>query len=533
MSTSSDRGGVAPAEPTYFARKATGLVREVSPVSASIFNLMTAAPGLFAAISAFFALSIFPHANVIISMLLTIPISLVVALTFGRLQAAFPRTGGDYVINSRILGPPFGVASTLLNSCGALVGMGFFAYAFVVLGLQPFLGMVATTSHSKTFADAANSLTHQGWQLTAALAFLLVGVIICAVPIRVTMRIQLICTVIASIGFVLGLILLLVTSKGTFISHFDGYAGPGSYHKLVTDGGGADYNTRDTILAIGTIANFTVFQWWSMYFAGEVKAIARRSVATMLVPTFLYFGALLAMIGLIIAKFDHGFLVASNTGSKDYTLAAPPFWTFLATIAGGNTFWAVLFGATFLFWFPLLAIVQLIPPIRTLFALAFDGVLPKAIAKVDSRTHVPVVAVGDRRRAVHRRDDLGDYGGKQLLQRRQLCRVLRALDDGNALDRRDRFSLPAAGTVGREPGRHANWQRADDLTLGALTFVGSVFLLILLGKYRQFGIPSFSHAVLYAIGVIIVGVVLYYVAKAIRAREGISLDLNFQEIPPE
>ncbi|MDX6618997.1 MAG: hypothetical protein QOK36_1383, partial [Gaiellales bacterium] len=71
MSTSSDRVGAAPAEPAYFARKATGLVREVSPVSASIFNLMTAAPGLFAAISAFFALSIFPHANVIISMLLT------------------------------------------------------------------------------------------------------------------------------------------------------------------------------------------------------------------------------------------------------------------------------------------------------------------------------------------------------------------------------------------------------------------------------------------------------------------------------
>ena len=193
---------------------------------------------MFAAISAFFALSIFPHANVIISMLPTIPIALVVAGHIRPSSAAFPRTGGDYVINSRILGPRWGVASTLLNSCGALVGMGFFSYAFVVLGLQPFFGMIATTSHSKTWADAANALTHQGWQLTAALAFLAVGLIICAVPIRVTMRIQLVCTAIASIGFVLGLILLIVVSKSTFISHFDGYAGAGSYRKLVTGGGG-------------------------------------------------------------------------------------------------------------------------------------------------------------------------------------------------------------------------------------------------------------------------------------------------------
>ena len=533
MSTSSDRVGAAPAEPTYFARKATGLVREVSPVSASIFNLMSAAPGLFAAISAFFALSIFPHANVIIAMLLTIPISLVVALTFGRLQAAFPRTGGDYVINSRILGPRFGVASTLLNSCGALVGMGFFAYAFVVLGLQPFLGMVATTSHSKRFADAANSLTHQGWQLTAALAFLLVGVIICAVPIRVTMRIQLICTVVASIGFIVGLIMLLVISKGTFISHFDGYAGAGSYRKLVSDGGGADYNTRDTLLAIGTIANFTVFQWWSMYFAGEVKAIARRSVATMIVPTFLYFGALLAMIGLIIAKFDHGFLVAANTGSKDYTLAAPPFWTFLATIAGGNTFWAVLFGATFLFWFPLLAIVQLVPPIRTLFALAFDGVLPKAIAKVDSRTHVPVVAVAIVAVLSTAATIWAITAGSSFFSAASYAAYF-------VLWTMAMLSIAAIAFPYRRPELWAASPGATRIggvptisILGALAFAGSVFLLILLGKYRQFGIPSFSHAVLYAIGVILVGVVLYTVAKLIRAREGISLDLNFREIPPE
>ena len=84
------RAAADAARPAYFTRKATGLVREVSPFSAGLYNLMTAAPGLFAAISGFFALSIFPHANIVISLLMTIPISVAVAFTFSKLQALYP-----------------------------------------------------------------------------------------------------------------------------------------------------------------------------------------------------------------------------------------------------------------------------------------------------------------------------------------------------------------------------------------------------------------------------------------------------------
>jgi APA family basic amino acid/polyamine antiporter len=521
------------ARPAYFTRKATGLVRDVSPVSAGVYNLMTAAPGLFAAISGFFALSIFPRANVIISLLLTVPISLAVGYTFGKLQAIFPRTGGDYVINSRTLGPRAGTASTLLNSAAAVVGMGFFAYAFVVSGLQPMMAMIGTTSGSNWFLDAATSLTHQGWQAFAALSFLAVGVAICAVPIRVTMRVQTICVAIAMTGFVLGLLVLWFTSKNGFISNYNGYAGGGAYAKATAAGGTASYTLHDTILAIGTIAAYTVFQWWSMYFAGEIKGLERRSVATMLAPTVFYFTALLLMIGTIVTKFDHGFLVAANTGDPSYTLAAPPFWTFLATICGGSTFWAVLFGATFLFWFPLLAIVQLVPPIRSIFALAFDGVLPRFMSKVDPRTHIPVAAV-----VIVALTSVGCtvwaiFAGTSFFSASSYSSYL-------ALWTMLFLSVTAIVLPYR---RRALWESSPGATRlfgiptltigGVLAFCGSLFIIYLFDNFRQFGIPSGVRALEYVALTIALGIVLYTVAKAVRAREGIDLDRNYQEIPPE
>jgi len=519
--------------PAYFTRKATGLVREVSPVSAGIYNMMTASPGLFAAISAFFALSVFPRANVIVSLLLTVPIALLVAYTFGRLQAAFPRTGGDYVINSRVLGPRVGVASTLLNSCGAVVGMGFFAYAFVGSGLQPLLAMVGTTSGSKTLLDAANSLTHHGWQALFALVLLAIGIAVCAVPIRVTMRVQNVCVAIASVGFVVALLMLWFTSKGTFTAHFDKYAGAGNYHRLVAAGGHESYTARDTVLAIGTIASFTVFQWWSMYFAGEIKALGRRSVSTMLTPTLIYFGALLLMVGTLFAKFGHPFLAAANTGDKAYTLAAPPYWTFLATIAGGHTFWAVLFGVTFLFWFPVLAIVQLLAPIRTGFALGFDGVFPSAVAKVDRRTHIPVVAVAIVAILCTGTTLWAVFGGPSFFSAAIYAAFF-------VLWTMALMSVAAMVLPFRRPQLWAASPGASrvlgipTITIaGFFTLLGSVFLIYLYVAYRQYGIPSGVRAVVYACLVALVGAAVYTVAKAVRGREGIDLDQNYMEIPPE
>lgn len=87
-----------------YVRKSTGLVREVSPFSALLFNILPTVPGVGLAVSVFFALGVFPGAHIISAYWLTGLIALAIALPFAFLATAFARSGGDYILVSRSLG---------------------------------------------------------------------------------------------------------------------------------------------------------------------------------------------------------------------------------------------------------------------------------------------------------------------------------------------------------------------------------------------------------------------------------------------
>ena len=62
-----------------------------------------------------------------------------------------------------------------------------------------------------------------------------------------------------------------------------------------------------------------------------------------------------------------------------------------------------------------------------------------------------------------------------------------------------------------------------------------LFTIIL---YSSFTLPAFAGpvgtiAVAFVLGIYVVGVIIYFVAAAIRSRQGINLNLLYSEIPPE
>jgi APA family basic amino acid/polyamine antiporter len=520
--------------PTHFTRNATGLVRDVSPFSAGVYNMATASPGLFGAISAFFALSVFPHANIIVSTLLVFPIALVVAITFGTLQSTMPRSGGDYVMVSRLLHPALGVSSTLLNSFGAVIGMGFFGVSFAKLGVQPLVAIVGTVNRSQDWINASNQLNSQAWTISLSLLYLAAGITIVALPIRTAMRIQNFCAVVAMTGFVIGLFVLWLTPKGTFIAHYNQYAGSGAYERVLQAGGQASYNLRDTILAMGTIATFTVFQWWSIYFSGEIKSLGRTSVTTMVAPTIVYFIALLLLFGAVQTRFDHGFVVAANANDRAYTLTAPPFWTLLASIGGGSRVLAVFLSVTFIFWLPLLAIVQLLPPIRTAFAMALDGVIPQVFAKVDRRTHIPVKALLLVSVCSTATTLWAVYGSSSFFSAFVyasffvIITMMIVAIAGIALP----YRFPDLWKA--SPGAKKFAGIPVITVLAALMLLGSVFIEGLWAGWPEFGIESGRRGLFYAGVIMLAGIALYYLATFVHKKtDGVDISLNYHEIPPE
>jgi len=92
-------------------------------------------------------------------------------------------------------------------------------------------------------------------------------------------------------------------------------------------------------------------------------------------------------------KFGHDFFVAINSLGETYPFAAPPYYTFLASIAGGSTVLAWWIFITFAVAFPLLIIPNITIAVRIFFAWSLDGLLPSRFARVSSRTHAPNYAI--------------------------------------------------------------------------------------------------------------------------------------------
>src|SRR5436190_1084216 len=71
--------------PTFFARNATGLVREVRIRDATILNALPGGPGVVLAVSIFWILSAFPGANLYLAMLIAAVGAFLVIGAFGLL----------------------------------------------------------------------------------------------------------------------------------------------------------------------------------------------------------------------------------------------------------------------------------------------------------------------------------------------------------------------------------------------------------------------------------------------------------------
>src|SRR5208282_5626784 len=116
-----------------FTRDATGLVREVSPLDS--FGVAVTGVGM---ISIFLFFSYYmtsaPNDNPLLSVVLMIVPLVALAAVWAYLMAVFPRSGGDYVFNTRSLHPTIGIMTdflyvTILPSVLAL---------FIIIALQVF-----------------------------------------------------------------------------------------------------------------------------------------------------------------------------------------------------------------------------------------------------------------------------------------------------------------------------------------------------------------------------------------------------------
>src|SRR3970040_1569606 len=114
----------ATVSPEVFVRKSSGLVRVMSPSSAFVYNILTM--GLIFPWTYLWAPGALPGGRLVEGILLAMILEIPIALAYVWLSTALPRSGGDYVFQSRVLGGGIGftlVFSGLVIQILPLVGL--------------------------------------------------------------------------------------------------------------------------------------------------------------------------------------------------------------------------------------------------------------------------------------------------------------------------------------------------------------------------------------------------------------------------
>jgi amino acid transporter len=531
-----------------FVRRSTGLVREASAVDAAIFNAVFSAPvGATLAWGVFFALAAFPGSDLVTATILAFILNVPVLIMMSLLAASMPRTGGDYVWVSRILSPPLAVVSNFGAAFSALIGATFWARYFPVFGLGPILSTLGVIFDKPDLVRWGNNFqTHKWWIFFGALAMIVLMTAILMAGTRMVFRWQNTFWAIASVGTFLAFVVFLFGSSSSLQDHFNALAhkfgGQGDvFHKIVaaapaTSGHPGTWDA--TAPAIFVIMTFMMWNWWSAYLAGELKSAANRNRQLGIMFGALAWDVVFLVIGvlLIYKVAGYAFMAGVNAGTPDYTIPTGPWYHFIASLVYNNDVLTILIVGSFAFWSLPAMVGNTFMPVRTVFAWAFDRLLPERFADVDERRHAPVPAIllvmgivtlmllwSVEKTTFQTWLALGVLAGV-------VCVWIVSIAAFTFPDRRPDLyeASPANINVGGVPVLKI---------VAPLSFLVMAFLVYDTLKYPALALSGDSshrwYVPAFMLGTAAFGLVVYYAAKYVRRGAGVDVDLVYRELPPD
>ena len=309
-----------------FVRNATGLVRGVPSKSSIIINFIPGHPTQTLAAVFFFALTLAPGGNVYLGILLVIPMVLAFSYAFGLLTSMIPRSGGDYVLVSRVMHPVAGLMSSFCITMAGLLSNAFFGLAFVTVGLGPGLTGIGLIGHNTTLVKWGTTLSNSHkWQFIFGGLMMVAAGLIMTGGWRRVLRIQntLFWMVTGSL-IVCGLVALF-TTHSTFITNFNNFARPythssNTYGSVIAAAHKNGVNTNpafsfsSTIPVIGILATTAIYSYWTTFVGGELRqGSSRKTANNMALGGTLSLAAVVVFGFIFFRTFGHSFEIAANS----------------------------------------------------------------------------------------------------------------------------------------------------------------------------------------------------------------------------
>ena len=549
------------AEELAFARKASGLVRGLSMLDAFAVGFMNQGltPSIWVTIS--LGLGVFLGGNLIIATIISAVLTGIgFPLVWGILGGSMPRSGGEYIYNSRIIHPVFGIAQSFGDAAIWLMWI----YVLAPLAVDPGLTM---TFNYLGWTGAANWLTASasiGGRDTLVHAFIIaslfnvLGFLFVVFGIKFFARIQKVVMFFgiggcAIIGFV-----LTFASRSGFESKWNAAAaasGSPDYHgfiqKVGEAAGGAGipahWSWGPTLGVMVAMSWLFAYAYSISFIAGEVKRPDKTIIWANLFSILVPFVFMLWIAIVLYKTVGYQFLSAAawndNNGPIDAAANMPHGSNFVDLAVytiGTSGFWAKLGAAlmglsyvAFTLWW--LALSYLAFP-RILFAWGMDRMGPKWFTDVNPRfaspvkNHILCLGLGELLLVL--------YFGWLTNQMQNIVvtgmQVTSVFIPTAIAALWFPYSKRAKGVWDSSPYKSWRFLGLPVVVWGAL--VDLVYLGILLYYFivHNAATATFTNSsIILFVGVWVVGVAWYYFWKQRSKSVGVDVAITYGELPPE
>ncbi len=539
----------AAAKPEIFTRKSSGLVRVMSPYSAFIYNILTM--GLIFPWTYLWAPGALPGGRLVWGILLAMIFEIPIALTYVWLSTALPRSGGDYVFQSRVFGGGVGFSIVMsgfviwILQWVALSGwlLSYLGFASLFLGLGGTMGNPSLTAIGVWFTTPWGIIIVSVLNALLAMLLLVSG-------FKNYVKFQYVMWYATLLSFGLMLYLFFTATPEMFAQKLDAFVtasgGAPNFYQTAIDAAKAadvDLNPPFSLLATLLIAPiaWTSLQWasYSAQQNGEIKgARSFQNQLTIILGSLIATGLLLAVLA---AAFEHAI------GTNFLYVAGAGYWAGLeqgkfngvflwpnivANVLAGNPIIVVIIALGYILNAFQIVNNCYIGMTRVMVAMSLDRLLPEWVSRVSDKFHTPVnahIAYFLASIPVILVYNLWGSWTALTLGVTFACGyvfVITAL--AGAL-----MPYRAKALYDASPGAAYKLGNIPLVTIFGLigAIVGGVMVLMFM-FYSALGLTSvLAYQVVF--GVLGVSIIWYFLAKMIQRSRGINVDYAFKEIPPE
>jgi amino acid transporter len=526
-------------KPEVFVRKASGLVRSAGTWDVLAYNINFTSIGLLLAFLIMLGPAFYPGDNMALSAILCSLILIPLALVYGYLSSAMPRSGGDYVYVSRVLHPAIGMMSNFNFTMWWFFYGGVPSAFLAKYGLAPFFRTLGLFTGNLQLIEVGNWFVQPMSQFIFGALLISLLVFIFSRGMKTFFRIQNILILFAILSTVLSALVFVGKDQAAVMAAFNQYLGPISgkadtaafVMQAAKDAQFAlsDFSWYGTILAMTWIYLNLSFMQSSAYIGSEVKD-ARRLQLWSMPATVLIVGLGVVVTVLLVGKAA-GYDFLGSLSTIDPTtigITSTPLFTELASFVSHNLIIAFLITFGFIFWSYAWLPGQILNGSRNILAYSIDGLFPAWFKKVDPKLHTPVnalltmgvmsiLALAVYVFTPYFATLVGIFGMNLTFIMVSIAAMvlpwrLPDVFETSAVNQRI-FGIPVISII------------------GFLSTLACLFMAWVFYKDPLSGVTN--SMVIFNLIIFFSGLVIYYVAKYFQSRRGVDVDLSYKELPSE